>query len=546
MTDNFDSLKQWIADMAILIEDNIDPEPQHFMSFLKEPELALQMIDLIHSLDDNEADDKERPYYSSCIFAIDICVAQLQSAVEAGNKSASKTLNQLMSRMAQAISSGKHSLSFWLPILNAFYDVHVELSPQLRDAYLELASQDNHITPDDISNHLDTMRAMIAELSDLSVFDIAENFFAQSHAMDIDFFADLLIDLYSIDEGQDIALLALLHPRAEVRDMVIMTLEQLMTTVTLSSVSLTRLQNIKHWYPSWYHEQFNRWIKLQRKKGVVYHQGEPAKIVQIKASEIDGSGAQGIFIHIKDGRDNRLCGLLLKQDAGIKDAWITPPMSAVDVKKYYHDAFDDSVTLRDVDVEYLSRMTAHCLATTISKGNMPDLHLLEMQELMGLHFLPEPINIDATIAHLSVQIAPFTTESMQASFKKSKAWLHNKRFTESWYIENANVDKLVNRSSSFVDGVKICDIEKAIQAVFAHEMESHRDTWLFHFLWISLWLKSCARKNEKLWQDSFFIVYAIHTGMPLTMIPVLQEICHQTVVNSIETMNERRTHLNQE
>lgn len=545
MTDQVESLKQWIEEMAALIEENIDPEPHHFISFLNEPSLALQMIAIIDALDEEEVDN-ERPYYSSCIFALDICVAQLQSAFETGSKLAGKTLDQLMFTLAKAIRDGHHSLSFWLPILNAFYDVHVELSPELRNAYLELASQVGEMTVDEEVNHLDAMREMIAELSDLSVFDIADNFFAQSHAMPADFFADLIIDLYSIDEGQDIALLALLHPKAEVRELVVATLEQLMDTIRLSDKSLSRLQTIKQWYPPDYHDQFNRWIKIQRMKGVVFSKEVGMPIVHIKASEIDGSGAQGLFIHIKQGRTNRLCGFLFKQGLGIKDAWITPPMTATEVKKYYDDTFDDSVTLREVDRAYLVLITEHFLAITVQQGGMPDLHLLEAQELMGMHFSPNAMDIDAMIANMSVQILPFTHDSMQVSFKRSKSWLRNKRFTESWYVENANIDKQVNRCSSFVDGVRICDTEAAMAAVFHHELDRHREKWLFHFLWITLWLKAHPRKNEKIWQDSFFIAYAIYSGMALNSIPVMQEISHQTVTNSIETMNERRTHLNQE
>ena len=545
MSDYVESLEQWIAEMAALIEENVDPQPQHFISFLSDPSLALQVVNLIEALEETEIDES-RPYYSACIFAIDICVAQLQSAQETGHKQAGKILDQLMSQLASVINAGKHSLSFWLPILNAFYDVHVELSPELRDAYLELAGQDDESGMEDDVDHLGAIREMITELSDLSVFDIAENFFAQSHAMPASFFADLIIDLYSIEEGQDIALLALLHPKPDVREMVVSTLEQLMDTIILSPISLTRLQTIKNWYPAEYHGQFNRWIKIQRMKGVIFTKIPAIPIAQIKASEVDGSGAQGIFIHIKQGRNNRLCGLLFKQDLGIKDAWITASVSSLEVKKYYADAFDDSVTLRDVDQDYLIRITEHFLAETIRHGSMPDLHLLEMQELMGIHFSPAVIEVEAIIEDLSVQILPFTSETTSLSFKRSKFWLRNKPFTESWYVENAHIDKLVNRCSSFVEGAKVCIIEDAIEAVFELEMEAHRDKWLFHFLWVALWLKARTRKNEKVWQDSFIIAYAIHTGTPLQSIPVLQEIVRQTIYNSIETMTDRRTHLNKE
>lgn len=540
-----DNLNKWIADMALLFDKNEDPSPQHYTHFLQEPELALALVALLDVLDEKKVDD-DRAYYSACVFALDICVAQLQVASEGGNKLAGKTLDQLMAALAVAIASNKHSLSFWLPILNAFYEVHVELSAELKNAYLDLACEEDELTPDEEASHLNSIRDLINELSDLSVFDIAENFFAQSYAMPADFFTDLVMDLYSIDEGHDIALLTLMHPKQEVRDVVVATHEQLIDSITLSPVSLSRLQTIKSWYPSSYHAQFNRWIKEQRKKGVVFSSGKSAPAIRIKASEVDGSGAQGIFIHIKKNRKNRLCGLLFKQALGIKDAWITPVISANDIARYYDEAFDDTVMLREVDMPYLLMMTGHFLALTIELGGMPDLHLLEMQEELGLHWSPQTLDIDYLIGQLAVQIAPFTPDSMQASLKRSKSWPKNKRFTESWYVENAQIDKLVNHSSSFVDGVKVCRFDEAIKAVFAQEMELHRDRWLFHFLWIALWIKVKARKNEKVWQDGFFIAYAIHTGTPLDAIPIMHEICHQSVVNSIETMQERRTHLNRQ
>jgi hypothetical protein len=535
-------IEKWLTEMAILIDEDEDPDPQYYTHFLQEPELALYLIDLLALLDESTIDEK-RSYYSACIFALDICVAQLQAASEGGNKSAEKTLNRLMSSMAAAIKQGPHSLSFWLPILNAFYEVHVELSSELKNAYFYLASEEDELTPEEEMSHLSSIRDLINELSDLSIFEIAENFFAQSYAMPPEFFADLLVDLYSIEEGHDIALLTLLHPKSEVREVVITMLDHMMPNIILSSASLSRLQVIKNWYPPRYHDRFNTWIKQQRKKGVTFKGESKASIVRLKATEIDGSGAQGIFIHYKHRRKNRLCGMLFKYNYGIKDAWMTPNISAADVTRYNDEAFDDGVMLRDIDMDYLLMMTNHFLALTIEHGSMPDLHLLEIQEELGLHLIPEKLDIEYLLQQLSIQISPFTSDSMQESLNRSKSWPRNKRFTESWYMESAQIDKLVNRCCSFVDGVKVCRFDEAIAAVFAQGFELHRDQWLFHFLWITAWLKAKLRKNEKTWQDSFFIAHAIHSGMPLDSIPIMYEICRQSVINSIETMHERRTHL---
>ncbi|MFA5958968.1 MAG: hypothetical protein WC785_00445 [Tatlockia sp.] len=544
MTDR-DSLKGWIQDMAVLIEQNAEPDPHHYTPFLKEPELSLRLVELIEDLEDDEEKEGQF-YYSACVFALDICVAQLQSAEENGSKQAGKILNQLMSLLAKAIRSGKQSLSFWLPVLNAFYEVHVELSSELKEAYLDLAGQEEELSVEEEGDHLNTMRDMLSELSDLSDFDVAENFFAQSYAMPADFFTDLIFDLYSIEEGNDIALLALLHPKQDVREVVLATLEQLMDNITLSSIALSRLQTIKDWYPASYHAQFNRWIKLQRKKGVIFSKAKPLKIVSIKASEIDGGGAQGIFIHLKKGKKHRLSGLLFKENFGVKDAWITPEVNADEIDKYYVEAFDDSITLREVDASYLGMLTNHFLEVSIRCRGIPHLHLLELQEAIGLHFNPIPLDIPYLMDFLSIQIAPFTAEEMELSFKRSKKWAKNKRFAESWYIESAEVDKLVNRRCTIVDGIKICALEEAMDDVFERPFETHRDKWLFHFLWTALWARAKAHKNEKIWQDSFFVAYTIYQGKPLKSIPIMQEICNQTVLNSIETMQERRTYLNKE
>lgn len=546
MSNDLAELRHVIAEMAILIDRNADPDPQLYAMFFQHPELAFQLVDLINKLDEGIIHDGP-PVYSACVFALDICVAQLQAAAESKNKVIAKILPQLMDHLATIINTGTHTLSFWLPVLNAFYEVHVELTPALKDAYFMLASQeDDGVEELDPLSHLDSIRDLIHELSDLSIFDITENFFAQSYAMPPEFFSDLIVDLYSIEEGQDIALLTLLHPKLEVRQIAVSTIDQLVDKITLSSVSLTRLKAIKYWYAESYHPTFERWIKLQRKQGVVFQPEPVLANLSMKATEVDGTGAQGIFIHVRKNRKNRLCGLLLKYDLGIKDSWITPTISAAEVKEYYTQAFDENVTLREIDLDYFQSLAEHFLAVTVEKGDVPYLHFLEIQELLGMYLRPNKLDLDYLFEQLSVQISPFTPEIISESLLRSKSWLKNKQFTESWYIENPAIDKIVNHNSSFVDGIKVCRLADAIETVFDEVLERERDRWQFHFLWISLWVKAKARKNEKIWQDSFLIAYTIHEGTPLKNIPVMREICHQTVINSVETMRERRTHLSKE
>lgn len=538
--------KHYLEEMASFLDKEEDPPPQSYALFFRHPELAFKIIDELDAIIEPTSSDYPS-LYSASIFALDICVAQLQAATDSKNKIIGKVLTQIMSHFAQIINKHNHSLGYWLPVLNAFYEVQAELTEDLKMAFLELANlEDGTVFEANEQSHLNSIKELIQELSDLSAFDIMEHFFAQSYAMPPEFMGDLVIDLYNIEEGKDLALLALMHPNAEVREVVVETLEELMNQITLSSLSLSRLETIKHWYPKAYHPTFNNWIKIQRIKGVVFEpEPKPAEI-SIKATEVDGSGSQGIFIHFRKNRKNRLAGVLLKQEVGLKDAWITHEITKAEVDEYYNQSFEESITLREVDLDYLVMMVEHYLAILVEQGNIINLHFLEIQELAGVRFKPKKMDIDAIFEELSIPISPFTEETIQSSFKRSKSWLTSKRFTESWYMESPLIDKIVNHNSSFIQGIKVCRIDKAMEEVFAEELEKDRGAWMFHFLWVALWFKTKARKNEKTWSDSFLIAYSIREGTPLKDIPVMEEICRQTVINSVETMQERKTYLSKE
>ncbi|MDX2345753.1 MAG: hypothetical protein QNK11_02615 [Legionella sp.] len=542
MTPPIKALSQWIVDAAALIASGSEPLSQEPPQFLEEPALVPALVQMIAAIDEATLNDNQ-PLYSACLFALDVCVSQLHFASDNGNKRAISAMDDLMMHLANVIRAGTQTINFWLPMMSAFYEAQVPLSPALQDIYLVLAEEESEAFQTEGFDHLNAMKELIAELSDLTTFELAAHFFAQSHAMPPDFFGDLVMDLCQIEEGQDAAILALLHPQEEVREVVMLALESIMPTLTLSAISLSRLQAIQTWVSKDYQETITYWLREQRKKGVIFAKPTPSKLVKIQASEIDGGGAEGLFLQFKQGRRTRLAGLLFKDGFGIKDAWITPGITVKEVTNYCREVLDDGVMLRPVDLAYISLMTGHFLAMTLEKGDVPGLHFLELQEVLGQHFIPEYLDVPRLMAELTVQIEPFTQDVIDAAFKRSARWLETKAFAVSWYLENDRVDKLVNKNCYFSEGTKVCKFEEAMVDVLHDEMETAREHWLFHFLWVTLWLKAGARKNEKTWQDSLLIAHAIQSGTLLKDIPIMKKICHQSVLNSVETMRDRRTHL---
>lgn len=545
MMEPIEYLREWILDLAETIAAGDEPLSEGAPEFLDEPALISALTQMLGAIEESSLNENQA-LYAACLFALDVCVSQLKFLSDNGNKRATRAIETLMTSLTEVIQKGEQGINFWLPVMSAFYDAQVELSPTLQQMYIFLAEEEGEASQPEDFDHQEAMRGLIAELSDFSTFELAAHFFAQSHAMPPEFFGDLVVDLCGIKEGQDVAILALLHSRAEVRQIALLALDSVIDDITLSSIALSRLQAIQAWLPQAEQETVMRWIRMQRKKGVIFPKLVPAKLIKAEASEIDGGGAEGLFLQLEQDKKIRLAGVLLKDGFGLKDAWITPGITKDEVARYCSDVLDDGVTLRRVDLAYIVVMMNHFLAITLEAGEVPGIHFLELQEVLATHFVPETLDVERLMAQLSVQIEPFTPEVVEAALKRSGQWLKTKRFSSSWYLENEQLDKLVNRCCHFADGVKVCRFEEAIALVFEQVLEPARAHWMFHFLWVALWLKAGARKNEKSWQDSFLIAHTIQSGVPLRDIPVMQSICHRSVVNSVETMRERRTHLSQE
>jgi len=540
-----ESLNAWLESTQAKLAAEEEPNGQHAPSFIEQPQLIALLLKQIAAIEE-AALASDQSFYSACLYALDVCVGELKFAHEQGNRQAHKHLDALMAELTHVIHEGKQSINFWLPLMGVFFDAQIALSDELQEIYLTLAEEESDKFQVEGFDHLQSMRDLILELGDVSPFELTAHFFSQSHAMPAMFYLDLVVDLCQIEEAKDAAILTLLHPNAEVREVILQALDSVMPEITISSQSLSRLQAMEAWSTGHMKATIKHWVRIQRKKGVLFPTPSPQKVLKLQGSEVDGGGAEGLFMQLKVDTKVRLAGLLLKHDLGIKDAWITPKITKTETKKYYQQVLGDGVTLRTIDMPFFMCMANHFLAVTLLQGDMPNLHFLELQEVLGVHFLPEKIDVRGVMNDLSIQIQPFTPAVLEKALVQTQNWLDEKPFASSWFMESEALDKLVNRCSHIESGMKICRFDDAMQLVFSGLLEPMRERWLFHFMWVAMWLRSGARKHEKTWQSCFFLAHAIQTGMPLSDIPIMRAICHQSVVNSVETMRDRRTHLSQE
>lgn len=534
-------LREWLDKVAGQLQAGAQLSIEFYEIWLKRPTRVLTLVDLIDDFKDSDVDSHENEY-SACIVAMDVCVANLQSAVENNQKSATRLLDELMKKLGDKLLQKKHDVSFWMPILNSFYDAQVDLSPALKDAYLILASE-AEVEDEDSEDNLKNIRDLIQELAHTTPYEIAAHIFAQSHVMPAEFFAELLYDLLTLEEGQDIALLSLMHPNAQIRATVVELLNQVMHNLSLSSQALLWIQAISDWYPPESKPTFKRWIKEQRLKGVTFARAQTADKLRMVACEIDGTGTQGLVLRFNHSGSAMVAGMLFKKGFGIKDIWVSAFETFAAADTQFKSVFNDGLYARYVQVDYLQQMTNHFLYETLAQGQMPDLQLLYLEELLGLHFKPELLAVPSLIQQLCVQVHPFTPEVIDNALKKSSQWLQQHSFARGWYEENAAIDRIVNQYCTLEKATKFCNLSLAMEGVFEQIFAKERDKWVFHFLWNALFLKSNARKAERSWKDCLLIAYYIEQNNPLEDIPVMRKIAQQTVINSMETMMSRGTYL---
>lgn len=535
-------LQRWLGAVAHAIETQVEPEELDSLRFTQDIALSRYLIDALAAMP-KEEDETQRPYYSACIYALDIAIIQIKTSFENGHQKMAKFLDELMHYLAQAIRNTEHSMSFWMPILTAFYDVHVNLSPELQDAYLALAEVDDESDYQDESSQLDTIRSMIHDMSELSSYEIVEHFFAQSYAMPPDFFIDLVLDLAQLTEGLELLPLLLLHPKPEVREILMQVLPNVLEELKLSSLGLSRLQYIKPWYSKEQQKLFDMMIRTQRKKGVSFARTAPPLDAIYWATEMDGSGSQGLYVQFKEKKKWRLAGILVKERLGIKDAWMSSPMTKTDLQVYFSSQGEHGVHLRRVNQAYLGRIANHFLSFNCLSGDFPDVHVMALAEALGMTFYPEQIALSQCIQADLIRIQPYTEERVQAALLRSAQWIRQRAFAQSWFVESPEIDKIVNRFSQWHQGVRICDMTRAHEAVLQDLLLKQRNLWTFRFYWLSIWASVCPKKREHLAQDALILANLLEQQYDMSQMNIFHDIAKQSVMNSAETMSERRTHL---
>ena len=396
------------------------------------------------------------------------------------------------------------------------------------------------------------IESFFEEQPDMTAFEVTDVLFQSLHAMPPETLCVIVSCLMESPRAaaQDAAVLFLLHPNAKNRVQAMNVLGELFERKSLTPESLRRLITIRQWSPVSERPPLDSLIAKQRKRGVLFAETpKPPTIVRYDASMFDGAGVQLIFFETQEGKHHRLGGLLVKHEVGIRDAWITPPRLSLKelraIKKQMQQ--EHPLTMLQVDSDYVARIVSHYIALNNTNGETPESDLIEIHEHLGAQdWRAEPTFIETILSALIAEVNPDGMSSawIEKSLKRSGDWIRYEEFTNPWFEVSPSIDALINRHTSLMNGKPKIKRDEALQELSSKGFELVRHKWVAMFSWMALMAKSQPIDDTPmLWKDFATLAFVLHQGQAMHDIPLMRSIVHDSLSISIDSMKERRSHL---
>ncbi|MBF0179608.1 MAG: hypothetical protein HQM03_06225 [Magnetococcales bacterium] len=418
-------------------------------------------------------------------------------------------------------------------ILEALAEAKLEITQELLDVY---EYQITHYAPEGelpTRSQIDAMFESLVDEHGGDPFAIGDTLAQMIRALPPDAQSALIGEFAcSTLPGMKDAVVSLcLHPEELVRHEALQWL--LHNARHLTPTALRRLIVIRNWLPEKGRRQLDTLIKTARVKGVECASrsaGAPVRI--LRASQVDGVGAQSLMLSIHgENRQARIGSVLLKQNVGLADAWITPPLAAREVTRTLRHAARREYFL-DVSEEYLDVAIRHNIAVGLEKGTPPSSGLLQLAEAIGVaEWMPRRLDGSELAAGVLAERGGVDPEGAEEMVRTSGAWGEIPGIASSWFEESQEITLFLERCAG-------ADPLGLVEQVLERFCEPNRASWAERFAWTAYWFHAqSARVRERVDLDRHFAVLALelYRGRPLAEVPVMRGIAFRTITGESGT-----------
>jgi hypothetical protein len=291
---------------------------------------------------------------------------------------------------------------------------------------------------------------------------------------------------------------------------------------------------LRNWIPEADRAALDQAIRKARVKGVQPAQWERAPDLALRASPIDGSGAQSMLFASRSGRSGLFAGLLFKQGFGMRDAWCNKEATRREIASMVAE-LQRKVVVPEIERSYIDLVVQHGIALGVAANHLPDPALLEIAEAVsGADWKDRRIDTAEETERLFGELPTEqrSTGAITASLRRSAAWMRDDALWDSWFEDDAEVRESIAAARQH-------DVDTAARGLLENVLDQRRGVWAERFLLTALWARAVkagqppplgASARAVTWRDLVVLAHEVLSERKLADIPVMAEIAERTVI----------------
>jgi hypothetical protein len=472
-----------------------------------------------------EAAKRDDAVLNAWLFLLQSQLAQIRFRTEAGWPWAERMVEDYQQKLLRLGAEHRVRPEDFTAMVNALGEAGIEVKPEIRTAFADVGlTMPNPPRSAELSGMLGGLMDEMAR----SVSDPFETVAALDQATrvmpaELRCFMAHEFALSAHAVLRDSVPLFLLAPDREVRRSAAAALEQTAIPEQMSPVALRRMIAVRNWVPEFDRAAIDQAIREARTRSVECAPWPAARDLTVTASMIDGSGAQSVLLTNDAGKQRILAGVLIKQAAGVADAWGDQGVSRRDLN-------DALATLRrsgptsEVDRSWFDVAIQHAIAKGVSAGQPPDVSLLWIAEAAGgSDWRDRLLNVtdEAKSLFEALPAEQRSASAVQKSLGRSGAW-HRENFAASWFLEGEEVRTAIRAAS----GDRVAAERRLVEDV----MPVRRAEWTERFLLLAMRARAAKVQGQRALADDFVILaHELSKGGPLASVPLMVEIARHTI-----------------
>ncbi len=259
--------------------------------------------------------------------------------------------------------------------------------------------------------------------------------------------------------------------------------------------TLSRLIRIRNWLSPAIQKPVDQLIRNARKKGIT--PGAPAPIadkdiVETYVSGVDGSGAQGVMLLVRDSQAFRLIAFVLKEAVGVVDVMVSPPGERFDLIPYTAQAKANLRNVEEVSVDLIRQQLPFFVALNLTSKVAIDHEFVQVMELLGLESW-NPQSADLSTLYENLLENPPSSAEIEVAQKRSGNWPKG-ALGDSWFEHPDKVNPLRPLN------------KKNLNRLFDEVLESSRHQWGERMGRMALWCQAATSKRRQNQSKDFAVV----------------------------------------